>query len=184
MSAARLYVGAVVLVLFFSGACGYRMARFDNPELEGINTIAIPFFENTTYEPGLDAIFTYAFSNKFIETKRLQLAGIDEADLVLHGTIKRVSYDALGMSEDRRSLQWRIWVTAQVTVTERETGRVLWKRASLRHSEEYRTTDVTEQQPGIKTDELQLDAAARQQAFRELAADMAEQAHDGLLQGF
>jgi len=184
MSATRLYVWGIMLVLVFSGGCGYRMAHFDNPELAGITTIAIPFFENETYEPGLDALFTYAFSDKFIETRRLQVVGVDEADLVMRGTIKKVSYDALGMTEDRRALEWRIWLTAQIAVTERESGRVLWSRSSLRHSEEYRTTDQTEEVPGATTDELQIDAAARRQAFQKLAADMAEQVHDGLLQGF
>jgi len=184
MTTTRLYVWGVLLLVAFSGACGYRIARFDNPELEGISTIAIPYFENKTYEPGLDALFTYAFSNKFISTGRLQVVGVDEADLVLRGTIKRVEYDSLAMTSDKRALEWRIWVTTQIVVEERKTGRVLWKRGTLRQGQEYRTTDQTELLPGATTDELQLDEAAKRQAFQKLAADMAEQVHDGLLQGF
>ena len=70
MRAARLYIWSIVVLLVLAAGCGYRLARFDNPELEGITTIAIPYFENKTYEPGLDAVFTYAFTNKFIETGR------------------------------------------------------------------------------------------------------------------
>ncbi len=184
MTATRLYVWGALLLVAFSGACGYRMARFDNPELAGISTIAIPYFENKTYEPGLDAIFTYACVNKFISTGRLQVVGIDEADLVLRGTVKRVKYQSLALTTDARAVEWRIWVTTQIVVEERKTGRVLWKRAKLRRGQEYRTTDQTELPPGATTDELQLDAAAKRQAFQKLAADMAEQVHDGLLQGF
>jgi hypothetical protein len=172
----------VVLVVCASG-CGYRIARFDNPELDGITTIAIPYFENKTYEPGLDAVFTYAFTNQFIETGRLKVVGVDEAELVLRGTIKRVDFHSLAMTPDKRALEWRIWATAQVIVEERKTGRVLWKRGALRHAEEYRTTDQAVDN-ATKTDELQLDEADKQRAFRDLAADMAEQVHDGLLQGF
>jgi len=184
MTAIRLYVWGALLLVAFSGACGYRMARFDNPELKGTSTIAIPYFENKTYEPGLDALFTYAFSNKFISTGRLQVVGIDEADLVLRGTVKKVEYQSLARTSDNRAFEWRIWVTTQIVVEERKTGRVLWKRGTLRRGQEYRTTDETELLPGATTDELQLDEAAKRQAFQKLAADMAEQVHDGLLQGF
>ncbi len=184
MTATKLYVWGVLLLLAFSGACGYRMARFDNPELEGIATIAIPYFENKTYEPGLDAVFTYAFVNKFIENGRLQVVPVDEADLVLRGTIKKVEFDSLAMTPDKRALEWRIWATTQIVVEERTTGRVLWKRGTLRRSEEYRTTDDTSLAPGATTDDLQLDEADKRRAFKVLAADMAEQVHDGLLQGF
>lgn len=184
MNAARLYVWGVVLLLAFSGACGYRIARFDNPELEGVHTIAIPYFENKTYEPGLDALFTYAFINKFISTGRLQVVAVDEADLLLRGTIKKVEYDSLAMTPDKRALEWRVWVTTQIVVEERKTGRVLWKRGTLRQGQAYRTTSETALAPDAATDDLQIDAAAKRQAFQILAADMADQMHDGLLQGF
>jgi hypothetical protein len=165
------------------------MARFDNPALEGMATIAIPYFENKTYEPGLDALFTYAFINKFIETHRLQVVAVDEADLLLRGTIKEVDYRSLAMTPDKRALEWRIWATVQIVVEERKTGRVLWKRGSLRKSEEYRTTSQTaleEDAAGddIPLDKLQLDEADKRRAFQVLAADMAALVHDGLLQGF
>jgi len=190
MSATRLYVLGIVLLLAFTGACGYRIARFDNPELEGTSTIAIPYFENKTYEPGLDAVFTYAFVNKFRETGRLRVVGVDEADLILRGTIKKVDYHSLAMTPDKRALEWRIWTTAQIVVEERTTGRVLWKRGTLKNSEEYRTTAQTAIEKDDagddiqQLDELQLDEADKRRAFQKLAADMAEQVHDGLLQGF
>jgi len=179
-----------MLLLVFSGACGYRMARFDNPELEGFATIAIPYFQNKSYEPGLDAIFTYAFNDTFIENGRLQVVDVEEADLVLRGVIKKVDYDSLAMTTDKRALEWRVWVTTAVVVEERKTGRVLWKRGAIRYGEEYRSSDVIriENEAGKEEDfnvQLgQLDVADRRRAFRELAADMADQVHDGLMQGF
>ncbi len=174
MNAARLYVWGVVLVwcICLSG-CGYRLARFDNPELDGITTIAIPYFQNKSFEPGIDAIFTHAFVNKFVETKRLQVVGAGEADAVLRGVIKKVDDDSLAMTRDRRALEWRVWVTISVVVEERTTGRVLWKRSALRHGEEFRTSD-----------DIQIDEADKRRAFQTLAADLAEQVHDGFLQGF
>jgi len=171
-----------MLLLVFSGACGYRMARFDNPELEGFTTIAIPYFKNKSYEPGLDAIFTYAFNDTFIENGRLRVVGVEEADLVLRGVIKKVDYDSLAMTPDKRALEWRVWVTTAVVVEERKTGRVLWKRGAIRYGEEYRTSDQQEREG--TTNNLELDHADRRRAFQELAADMADQVHDGLMQGF
>ncbi len=173
MNAARLCVWAMVLLCVCAGGCGYRLARFDNPDMDGITTIAIPYFENKSYEPGIDAIFTHAFVNKFVETKRLQVVGADEADAVLRGIIKKVDDDSLALTRDRRALEWRVWVTISVVVEERKTGRVLWKRSALRHGEEFRTSD-----------DIQLDEADKRRAFQELAADLAERVHDGLMQGF
>jgi outer membrane lipopolysaccharide assembly protein LptE/RlpB len=177
MNAARLYVWSAVLMCLCLSGCGYRLARFDNPALDGITTIAIPYFENKSYEPGIDAIFTHAFVNKFVATKQLQVVAADKADAVLRGSIKKVDHDSLAMTQDRRALEWRIWVTISIVVEERATGRVLWKRSALRHSEEFRTG--AEDQVDI-----QLDEADKRRAFQDLAADLAERVHDGLMQGF
>jgi len=194
MTATRLYMLGVVLLLAFSGACGYKMAHFDNPALEGLTTIAIPYFENKTYEPGVESVFTYAFINKFIETGRLQVVSVDEADLILRGEIRKVDFHSLALSPDKRALEWRVWTTIRVAIEERTTGRVLWKREKLRHGEEYRSSGmitITEDQDGQELEEEdfyfqlgQLEEADKRRAFRGLAADMAEQVHDGLLQGF
>lgn len=192
MNAARSYVLSAVLVCLCVSGCGYRLARFDNPELDGITTIAIPYFQNKSFEPGIDAIFTHAFVNQFVETKRLQVVGDGEADAVLRGVIKRVDDDSLALTRDRRALEWRVWVTISVVVEERKTGRVLWKRSALRHGEEFRTTHYMEKERNppapppeiLEVQDIQLDEADKRRAFQDLAADLAERVHDGLLQGF
>ncbi|MBM4311478.1 MAG: hypothetical protein FJ119_11115 [Deltaproteobacteria bacterium] len=192
MNAARSYVLSAVLVCICLSGCGYRLARFDNPELDGITTIAIPYFQNKSFEPGIDAIFTHAFVNQFVETKRLQVVGDGEADAVLRGVIKRVDDDSLALTRDRRALEWRVWVTISVVVEERKTGRVLWKRSALRHGEEFRTTHYMEKERNppapppeiLEVQDIQLDEADKRRAFQDLAADLAERVHDGLLQGF
>ncbi len=197
MNTARVYAWGAVLACVCLTGCGYRLARFDNPEMAGIHTIAIPYFENKSYEPGLDAIFTHAFVRKFLETSRLQVVGVDEADAVLRGSIKKVDDDSLAMTRDKRALEWRVWVTIGVVVEERTTGRVLWKRAALRHGEEFRTTHYMQKEqklpvpPGppapaeiLEIQDMQLDEADKRRAFQDLAADLAERVHDGLMQGF
>jgi len=177
MNAARLYVWGAVLVCVCLSGCGYRLARFDNPALDNITTIAIPYFQNKSYEPGVDAIFTHAFVNKFVENKRLQVVGVEHADAVLRGIIKKINADSLAMTRDRRALEWRVWVTISVVVEERTTGRVLWKRSALKHSEEFRISDESQF-------DIQLDEADKRRAFQDLASDLADRVHDGLMQGF
>lgn len=191
MKSAGVNLWCTVVVCICLGGCGYRLARFDNPALDGMTTIAIPYFENKSYEPGLDAIFTHAFVDKFISTGRLQVVGVEEADIVLRGVVKRVEDDALAVTPDRRALEWREWVTLSVVVEERESGRVLWKRAALRHGEEFRSSaDIQKNRtlPNppeiVDVRDIQLDEADKRRAFQKLAADLAERVHDGLLQGF
>ena len=78
------------MILLAATGCGYRLAGRDNPLLGGINTIAIPYFKNETFEAGAESVFTRAFADQFIQSKRLQVVSVDTAEVILRGTIKIV----------------------------------------------------------------------------------------------
>ncbi len=154
-------------------ACGYRLARLDNPMLEGVETIAVPYFKNKSYEPEAEAIFTYAFVNEFVESRRLQVVGQGTADVILYGTIKELEDETISYDRDDKALEYRVHAKLKLTLERRKNGEVLWARKSLNHTEEFPVTR------GIVHSE-----ASKRKAIKTLAADLAERVHDSIMQGF
>ena len=90
-------VATLIISLFFLlSGCGYRLASMVNPMLDNYDSIAIPYFENKTFEAEAVTIFTYAVVNEFVESKRLKVENIDKADLVLYGKIIMLNERSVG----------------------------------------------------------------------------------------
>ena len=171
-----LTVMTIVSSLLLSG-CGYRLASTVNPMLDNYDSIAIPYFENKTFEAEAVTIFTYAVVNEFIESKRLKVEGIDKADLVLYGTVKELNENSIGYSRDDKAREYRIWATLELSLEEKSTGTVLWKRKNLAHDNEYLSAD-------LRTEEITVVDASKRKALVLLAEDLAERIHDSIVQGF
>ena len=166
----------IVFSLLLSG-CGYHLASSVNPMLENYDSIAIPYFENKTFEAEAVTIFTYAVVNEFIESKRLKVEGIDKADLVLYGTVKELNEQSIGYSSDDKAREYRIWATLELSLEEKSTGKVLWKRDKLSHNNEYLSAD-------LRVEEITVIEASKRKALVLLAEDLAERIHDSIVQGF
>lgn len=163
----------VVVAAGVLAGCGYRFAGHDNPLLADRTTIAIPYFRNSTYEPGVEALFTHAFVEEFLESRRLQVVPPDRADLILDGTVQELQDHTIAYSSDDKAREYRVVVQLRVTVRDRVSGAVLWKRDRLVHAEEYPVGDS-----------IAFTEAAKARALQALARDLAERVHESMLQGF
>ena len=161
----------IIFVLFLSG-CGYRLASMVNPMLDNYDSIAVPYFENKSFEAEAVTIFTYAVVNEFIESKRLKVESVDEADLILYGTVEEVRENSIGYSSEDKALEYRIWASIEVSLEEKSTGKVLWKR-KMEHNNEY-----------LSGTEITVIEASKRKALVVLAEDLAERIHDSIVQGF
>jgi hypothetical protein len=168
----RLHV-IIILYAAISLSCGYHLARPANPLLENINTIAIPYFKNKTFEPEAETIFTDAFVNEFIESKRLQIVNREDADVILYGTVSEFYEDTIAFNRDDKALEYRVRVTLDVFLEERQSGDILWKRKNFRHAEEFPVGES-----------IVFSETAKRAALQALAEDLAERVHDSIMQGF
>ncbi len=164
-----LVVMGVVLV----AGCGYRRAGKDNPMLLGIHTIAVPYFKNDTFEAGIEAIFTTVFTNEFIHSKRLQVVRIDDADVILRGTIKNFREQVISYNQDRKALEYRVFVTLDLSLEKRDSGEILWKRKRLVDNEEYQ---VSSYMTVTQTDKTT--------AVENIAQNLAKKVYESIIQGF
>ena len=57
-----------LLCIFGLTGCGYHFIG-QSEVLSEIHTIAIPYFENETYEPGLERYMTEALVNEFVRSR-------------------------------------------------------------------------------------------------------------------
>jgi len=163
----------LIILMFLLSGCGYRLANTVNPLLKDYASIAIPYFENKTFEAEAVTIFTHAFVDEFIESRRLKVTTLDRADLVLYGTVKKLREETVAYNYDDKALEYRIKVTLVLSLEEKTTGRVLWKRNNLSHDEEYLTGD-----------RVMVSETTKRKSLVLLAEDLAERAHDSILQGF
>jgi outer membrane lipopolysaccharide assembly protein LptE/RlpB len=163
----------ILTSVLISAGCGYRLAGKDNPMLAGINTIAVPYFKNDTFEAGIESVFTNVFANEFINSKRLQVVNIDQADVILRGTIKNFREQIISYNQDKKALEYRVFVSLDLRLEKRDTGEVLWKRKRLTDNEEYQVSSY-----------ITVTQADKTVAVEKMAQDLAQRVYESIIQGF
>jgi outer membrane lipopolysaccharide assembly protein LptE/RlpB len=174
MKTRKLFLTCMILGMSLAAAgCGYHLAGRDNPMLAGINTIAVPYFKNETFEAGIESVFTRAFADEFIQSKRLQVVSIDAADVILRGAVKTVREEIISYNKNDKAMEYRIYVTLDLALEKRDTGEILWKRKRLRHSEEYQVAN-----------DIMVTESDKKVAMEKVAKDLARRVEESIIQGF
>ncbi len=127
------------LFIILIGGCGYKMVGKETHLPTGIRSLAIPTFENQTFEPGVEIPFTNGFLREFIQDQRVRVVGRSEADSILEGVIKAfqihsVSYDRSGIA-----LEYQTTIVIDLTL-KGKNGEVLWTEKNLSESRVYRAS--------------------------------------------
>ena len=173
---ARFRFAAILITSVFlaaSAGCGYHLLGKGKGELAGARSIAIPYFTNKTYQPGLDRVFTEALLNQFIESRRFAITTPDQADVVMKGTLKSLEEQTISYDRNDRVLEYRLTVKMDFSAEERLTGKVIWRDTNITHNEEYG-----------RREDIAFTEFDKDEAIKRLAAELAERIHDNLLEGF
>jgi hypothetical protein len=104
-----------------------------------IRTIAVPAFGNITTRYKLSDRLPGAITREFITRTRYQVVSDEnEADAVLRGSVLNLlSFPHVVDQITGRSTGAQVIVYLQVTLTERETGKVLYTRANMEFRQRY-----------------------------------------------
>ncbi len=167
-------VGVLISLLCIFGiiGCGYHFIG-QSEVLSGIHTVAIPYFENDSYEPGLERYMTEALVNEFVKSKTVSIVDEGDADAVIRGKIELFKEFVIAYDKDDSVLEYLIQVELDVTLEKRDTGEVIWRNKELSHFEEYRVSS-----------EIAVTEANKGYAIRKTAVEMAERIHDSIIEGF
>ena len=172
----NMRVGITVLCLLgvlLTNGCGYRLAVPANPLLDDIDTVAIAYLRNDTFEPGIESLFTAALVDEFVASRRLAVVAEDQADAVLRGAVRMLRDDTAVYTRHTKSLEYRVTVSLDLELVACASGAVLWQRHQLIHDEDY-----------LVEDSIAITESNKRAALATLAADVAERVHDSILQGF
>jgi len=129
--AAALALGCASL----AAACGYT-TRSLVPE--SYRTIAVPVFDNRTYRHDLEFEVTRAVIEETQARTHLRVVDVDDdPDLVLRGTLEDASEETLSRRERQRIREGAYFLTAQVDVQDRRSGRQIVKDRKVVERESY-----------------------------------------------
>lgn len=169
--APRLVLGSLTVALLFGviGCAGYRLGP-PNGMVAGEKTVQINPLANRTLEPHLTDTVTEQLRQEVQRDGTFKLNSHGGADLILTGAITRfqrneVTFAATDILTVR---DYRLTLTAQVTVRERSTGKVLLDQAVSGYTLIRVGADLT---------------SAERQALPLLAGDLAKNAIALLAEG-
>lgn len=117
------FLGLLCFVLV-TGCAGYRIGPAVPKIMEGVQTIAIPTFENKTLIPRLEVLAASTLIRQFQQDGTFRIAGEDEADVILEGTIADIRRSsARSVRGDLlASREYELIITVEYEVTRRSTG--------------------------------------------------------------
>ena len=126
-------------LLFLMTGCGYTLVGQGNLP-DHIKTIAIPVFENTTLEEGIEQSITNAAVQEFVRGGKVKLVSEDKADAVLTGKI--ISYKTEGVQyqnvDDKTEITtYKLTVAVNVELKDLVNDTVLWKSDGLSEDQDY-----------------------------------------------
>ena len=168
----RICLAATAASLVFVAGCGYHLARRGGTVPENVYTLAVPVFQNDTYEVGIEDLITDALIQEFQRNRWARIVPEERADAVLLGAIKGFVAVPIAFATADFAVEYRVRIKVKITLRDRE-GNVIWQDREVSYSEEYEVT------PDIFISE-----ANTRRAVARLAAELAEEVHDRIFDGF
>ena len=109
--------------------CAYRLGPTNGIEA-GSKSVQVNVFRNETFEPRLNDALATALRRTLQQDGSYKLATRGDGDIIVNGTI--IGYDRTALSfeptDTLTARDFAVTITAQVTATERSTGRVVLDR--------------------------------------------------------
>ena len=129
---------SVITMILLMG-CGYQMVGKETHLPPGITSIAIPTYQNKTFEPGIEIPFTQGLLKEFILDRRVKVVDRAQADSILEGVVTNfymyaVSFDLSGYAQEYQTL-----VVLDLTLKDR-TGKVFWQENGFTESRWFRAS--------------------------------------------
>ena len=158
-----------MVALAFTGCTGYRLGSTTD-FAAGSKSVEVKFFKNTTSEPRLVSAVNHALRKRLQQDGTYRLETRGDADVVITGQISQflrtpISFVSADVITAR---DYSVTLVADITATERATGKVL----------------MTRQVTGRTTLRIGTDlASAERQAVPLLAADLAQNATASIVDG-
>ena len=164
----RIGLIAVVLGCIGLSGCAYTTR---NALPRYMKTIAVPVFANKTfieeYTRKLEVEVTEAVRNAFIQTGELKLAGREDADLILEGTVTKLDREVLRTTRYGDPAEVRLVARARISVYDVKEAKYLFKDVLVTNSDKREESGVYNLRRGEN------ESQGRQKAIEDLGRTIA-----------
>ncbi|MDX2154777.1 MAG: LptE family protein [Bryobacteraceae bacterium] len=128
-----------LLALLALNACGYRVAGKGDLLPKNIKTIAVPAFANVTTRYKLTDLLPAAITREFISRTRYEVVtDVNQADAILTGVVANVFTSPTVFDPGTgRASGIQVNVNLQVTLRERESGKMLYNQPNMEFRQRY-----------------------------------------------
>jgi outer membrane lipopolysaccharide assembly protein LptE/RlpB len=139
----RLFFFAPILAALLFGGCGYHVAGHNNSLPKTIHVIAVPAMENKTTTFRIEQRLTAATIHEFLSKTTYRVVSDPNAgDAVLRGKILSVdivplTFQSTNTSNNVQATSMLITMKCEVTLTDRESGKVLFHTDNYLFRNEY-----------------------------------------------
>lgn len=123
-----------LLVLSLAGcAYGLRAGKLR----PGIESVAVPYFENRSSEPGIEVELTEAILDGLIQDRTLRVTEENRADVLVIGVVRRYNFQEAFFGADRQAEEYRIDIEVEVEMVRRDDDETVAGPKVLRGSGSY-----------------------------------------------
>jgi hypothetical protein len=154
-------------------ACGYRLTGEGLGPRPELRRIAIPVFENSTSEAGLETVLASDLRQQFILRSRFQVVPVEQSEAVFRGHIIKLYTTDIAHRQAEQTIESRVYITLDIRCEDPRTGEVLWQDRNMTYFKEY-----------LHTADPMVTYANRRRAEAVIARDLAVRIHDRFLSNF
>jgi hypothetical protein len=119
-----------LVVALLSGCAGYTLGPIQPSFMKGTHKLAVPIFDNKTYEPQIQTLVTDTFIKQLQQDGTYEITGLDRADAEIRGSIVAVTRlrarSVIG--NVLASSQFNLQVQIRVQVVNPHTGVIMGQR--------------------------------------------------------
>ena len=182
------------LLSTFTMACGYRFGYEFRSLPGGYDKVAIPVFQNTTQEVGVEAYFTNALVREFNRSQVARVAPEGVAPAYIEGVITGVSYQQGGVIDANRgdnilslpsntvlTTEYRVIVNSMVRLVRASDKKVIWQ-GNFTSERVYPAPQLG--LAGINSANALYNHNVRHETLQRVALDMMSEAHDRMTEKF
>ena len=129
----------LIFCVILVAGCGYQLAGRETHVPTDVTSLAIPTFQNETFEPGIEVPLTQSFLREFTFDGRVKVRGSKEADTILEGKIKTFRIQSVSYDQSGLVMEYQVLVTVDLSLT-KPSGEILWKEDNLTEARWYRAS--------------------------------------------
>ena len=119
-----------LVVALLSGCAGYTVGPIQPSFMKGMHKLAVPIFDNKTFEPHVQTLVTDTFIKQLQQDGTYEITGLDRADAEIHGiiyTVTRVKARSV-IGNVLASSQFNLQVQIRVQVFNAHSGALMGQR--------------------------------------------------------